>query len=467
MADFAMWVILGIEPTKDLAEIKRAYAKKVKECRPEEDLLGFQELRDAFEEAKWYASDDYFDFEEFELSFSQEVIDSMADDEIEIGEIEIDETYDEEDDFQYFQDFTEEPLYGKLILIYNDFAKRRDVGFWKELLEDDTLWDFEIRWHINEIIVSFLIKHHYLPTAVWSYLYNYLLWTEDFDEYEEDSDLDGGLKEFAERNKSILYNLSYETIETDLDIDYDQYLKLRDSAFDMVRKTGKIVEAEARIKEAKAIYGKDSELIFLERHNARLMLNQTKNINNMQEFSDEHPEHLLARYTLAKMLRADLRYAKALVILKNIDSGPWTDGSVEAMMGFCLWMTNHDEEAYLCFQKALLRNQNNKMAVKGLASISMWFSLKAQFAHYGNPFSIGKKEKYHAKKREYIEYREIRKKVYRKSLSIIEGIWVTIIIALWIAALLNKGAILKIVPYLILFAVPYIIAKFMKYFPTD
>ena len=42
------WTILGLEPTKDVSVIKRAYAQKALDCHPEEDPEGFLELRKAY-----------------------------------------------------------------------------------------------------------------------------------------------------------------------------------------------------------------------------------------------------------------------------------------------------------------------------------------------------------------------------------------------------------------------------------
>jgi len=45
------WEVLEIEPTTDEREIRRAYAKKLKVTRPDDDPTGYQVLRDAFDEA--------------------------------------------------------------------------------------------------------------------------------------------------------------------------------------------------------------------------------------------------------------------------------------------------------------------------------------------------------------------------------------------------------------------------------
>ena len=50
-----IWTTLGIEPTKDVSAIKRAYAEKAKTCHPEEDPEGFLQLRQAYQAALAWA----------------------------------------------------------------------------------------------------------------------------------------------------------------------------------------------------------------------------------------------------------------------------------------------------------------------------------------------------------------------------------------------------------------------------
>jgi len=51
-----IWQVLEIQPTTDLHEIKRAYALKLKKCKPEVDPEGFKLLRQAYEIAQKHAA---------------------------------------------------------------------------------------------------------------------------------------------------------------------------------------------------------------------------------------------------------------------------------------------------------------------------------------------------------------------------------------------------------------------------
>ena len=46
-----IWTALGLEPTKDVSAIKRAYAERARTCHPEEDPEGFLRLRQAYQAA--------------------------------------------------------------------------------------------------------------------------------------------------------------------------------------------------------------------------------------------------------------------------------------------------------------------------------------------------------------------------------------------------------------------------------
>src|SRR5262245_60673743 len=52
-----IWETLGVEPGSDTRTVKRAYAARLKQTRPEDDVEGFQRLRHAYETALSYAED--------------------------------------------------------------------------------------------------------------------------------------------------------------------------------------------------------------------------------------------------------------------------------------------------------------------------------------------------------------------------------------------------------------------------
>lgn len=50
------WALLGIEPTTELAVIKKAYALRLKVTRPDDDADAYQALRGAYERLQQWAA---------------------------------------------------------------------------------------------------------------------------------------------------------------------------------------------------------------------------------------------------------------------------------------------------------------------------------------------------------------------------------------------------------------------------
>lgn len=129
---------LGINPTKDIKEIKRAYSKMLQVHPPESDPGGFQKVREAYEQAIAKASE-----EETAIETMTPVDEFMAS----------------------FKN------------CYDNFEKRIDQNCWRRLLDSDICCNIETGKEISDRILAFMMDNYNYPYETWTLFNSYFSWT--------------------------------------------------------------------------------------------------------------------------------------------------------------------------------------------------------------------------------------------------------------------------------------------------
>lgn len=141
-----MWNILGIEPTKDIREIKRAYARLAKQYNPEEHPEEFKRIFDAYKSASALArsvnerrSDPIVTITAAatEAKEQQEPLQHEQHEQSEQTEFNF-TSVDIFPDFEITPQLAQEKFLQNMALILSDKNKRDDISCWKWLLGKPT-----------------------------------------------------------------------------------------------------------------------------------------------------------------------------------------------------------------------------------------------------------------------------------------------------------------------------------------
>ncbi|MBK1811974.1 hypothetical protein JHL18_15235 [Clostridium sp. YIM B02505] len=250
------WSILDIDPTEDTSVIKKAYAKKLKIHHPEDDPTGYQKLREAYDTALKYAKrlikkeeSESFNIRESPISLEEnyspthlELINSQASSVPSI----------EEQNAKFIE---------QIESLYNDFFSRINIDNWKNLLSNDIFWIIANKRTISRLTINFLSEHHHLPQDIWILLENNFNWCSEknttYQPYHDD------FISYIERQISSPNPLNYFFSEAFKDVDYEQFLQLREIAQTSLLEDN-FSDAKEYIEAAKNIYTEDPDLFRLE-----------------------------------------------------------------------------------------------------------------------------------------------------------------------------------------------------------
>lgn len=174
------WQLLGIVPTQDRKQIKRAYSKLLKVTRPDDDLEAFQVLNEAYEQAlDWNFTAEPAEYIETELETE---IQNKPETKQDIGPViaEID---------QQAQDSkTSQPQISEVISdVFEKFGRileQGDQADWQAFFDRDELNDLEFKpalgFEFFASIVNHVQEHNELPisTSLGKALAEHFMWHE-------------------------------------------------------------------------------------------------------------------------------------------------------------------------------------------------------------------------------------------------------------------------------------------------
>jgi tetratricopeptide (TPR) repeat protein len=359
------WSVLGIEPTKDISKIKKAYAQKLKIYHPEDDPQGFQRLREAYDSALQYSK---WVKEEVQLPF------------------ELTEEIEEDADFskEYFipnhiyfseniihispsiQKLNEEFIENVKVL-YDNFFLRIDIKNWEKLLDCDAMWNISNRESLSVNLLEFLSEHRHLPQNVWRLLDDDFKWSEQKDLYYESHEK---LVKYIIKQINQTKGLSYSNFKECESFDYDTYLNYREKAFAELEENNYSF-AGTFIDLAKEIYADDPDLLYIEGEYLTRIGYIKGALSTFTHLLEIMPDYTKGRLSRAKIYYDKNQYKLALEDFSKIEVDKLKDQDTLVILAKCYLMSKSFDKAKEYFLKALELNPTDNKVKRYIMQVNI------------------------------------------------------------------------------------------------
>lgn len=281
-----IWETLDIEPTSDVSTIKKAYAAKLKIHHPEDDPEGYQLLREAYDwavknaklmakaskQAKTNSEEktntppqemEHHDQEQKMPPMINHIDDLLVPLENRIENINVpprSSPFEAASDLPKDFERMNEEFIKKATDLYYDFYSRIKIENWIALFNSDVLWDMNNREAIDRMMLNYISDHKFFPQEIWK------LFEATFHLTEKENfryPTFNGIYEYILKQLNDLRPLLYYFPRKDAIFDYDNYLYLRENAYNYLRNNN-LGASQINLWKAREIYPDDPELFYIE-----------------------------------------------------------------------------------------------------------------------------------------------------------------------------------------------------------
>lgn len=257
----SIWRVLEIDATTDIAVIKKAYAKKLKQHHPEDDPEGYQQLREAYDAAIKQAGKQA-NRERSEAASNVEDL-SDTDERSAIPVQPVQPVYLQDHlPLQSKPDVQEQigQFIDQASAIYSDIRTRIDTNKWSELFNADVIWDLKLRPLAGRRLYAFLNEHRLLPKNVWLLIESCFQWKANLD--LDESDPDPFMRHYIRQLEGPELRFGFLDPRMGMET-IDRFLYLRNAASQSLQDDN-LELAKPYIDEASEIFRDDPDLLRLQ-----------------------------------------------------------------------------------------------------------------------------------------------------------------------------------------------------------
>lgn len=374
------WGKLGIEPTLDASEIKKAYAKQLKLNHPEDNPQGYQELREAYDRLLKYVKN-YAPRPNAEALSHEDAEENSREQHINAGQ-RMDYPEDGRDAASLYDDgysVQEDEVEGviseffdKVHQLYQNFFERIEFKNWEELLNSVIIWNLDAMKIVNRRMLEFLSMNRLLPRNIWKYLNRYFEWSAQ-EEYIR-STYEAAFADYLFLQIGNKRVLRYCCFDRRLNINYGEYVYYRETAF-MALLNNDFKNAEMYLDKAAELYSGDPDLHCLRGE----FYMQTKDYQRAEyEFGSAlaiNPNDLYIYYYKANVYYDVGLYTEALKICNMISNSGRYNYELLTLAGKCYFKMGNLKKAERIFLDNLRINPSDSEVKECLVQIISQYSL--------------------------------------------------------------------------------------------